>query len=1399
MAKRVIQPNDEEIARRAMDLARQVTGRVFVSPSGPCLVSGSPEFRKLRHCLAGLSQPPPGSTAPTPMDLGFAPHQITPLNGERLSAWGRGLQKWRKILDDYETPRQKTTERRQKYRRWKDEIDQIAHDLEGLWQTFRRWDAGEQIDDAPYVRVATAGWNGNTATPFVEPLWSWFEHLVFWVASEAAGRRFHQSLAPMTENRGLIEKRRHFARVLPRLKSLRDRHQDISSKELAAAVRDAVASIPDDVQAEFGFSIPSRPRDFHIADIVAACSNAAADHLPPPSLVGSAAALCATDGAATTLAAWLFSSCDGDATDARIGAFKSLFEEHGKTGYEKLLDALLQMPGVSCRDFDTIRQFLVAGVDANDIIWALQNLGWRVEELAKNGLSPQPFRTLVSALEQAGLKLDSLNRGDTDLEDVVERVAERKSTNIIEAFAMWLPSLGPGSLDANLARWAWNCLCQLLILEGASPAFRDALRRWADPAVSEDADPVTTNAPPEVRAWLSRLSYYQELCGKEPSLPDSVARLLGHDGRQDRELEYLRKARDDGQLNERMAARLTLLESRDGTAPVSSDERLIKQLREVCAHMALDAVKHLAHREARRVWEQLCGCTPPPHLTEDETTAIAAWATGLDEKARGCLRELIDGWGRQGMGYRRNLSANRAWVETASHRMNIEAWFTPEPCEIDIDGLPVTIGAAPDPFRVFLMGSYFGTCLSLDDFNKDSVLANAYDANKSVVFALGTDGQVLARKLVCIGSDYKLIGYRTYVAGDEVITKVRREGLVSTIDAFCGRWAQRAGLPLGFAGKPAKVSGLFWYDDGIRSWAAAAMRVWADPQAEINVCTAGAGLMPPLAEALGERCQECINLLTELGIWPPFGCGGDVCLESVPGLAEESLALLARTVEDRRLARLVFENATTTGGQIEAVTSVTMLEKTDDMVEHVFSIGRRGYELGDRAMEVLRQVASQKAWRLFMEKAVRDQDEPAHNVWLPLAAADSADSANALVDALLATTDCRADDRQLLLAAEMLAILGRELPRAVVVRALASERSGPGGRLSFAQWCPDCPDALKRPNVQRIARTEDDWDGAERYAAMAAVVVAMKNQGAKATAYLRETATRAPSALLALALQDSGRHREFIRKMALAAPTEPAAILALLESEGMDRAAAVLAPTMRDLPGQDERWGKAVALRNAFHELDAGRSVSCLPGGDRFGDALPLLPYVLAWLLKWTDSEHPNVPALAALTASENFADFLRATGTDTLGLAARMASLLRQADGEPAADLQQALHAILKNETSLRNGEYALLLGKLSGHKLWTEPPQGEQSKLSAEDAVGCSGAWGLLMDDQANHRPVVKWIEFGHFWDIRFPLDSRLAGRAMELLAASNPTKDQAKEIRPLTEIERQLLLRHIPSARP
>lgn len=1397
MAKRTIQPNDEEIARRARDLARQISGRVFVSRGGLYLVDGSPDFSKLSHCLAGLTHLPQGTDAPTPMDLGFSPHEITLLDGNRLSSWGRGLQKWRKILDDYEKPRQKTTERRQKYRRWKDEIEQLSRNLEALWQIVRKWEAGDQIDGAPYVRVPAAGPEYQTAGSFSEPLWNWLEQLVVWIAGEPAGRRFHLSLESLVDNPDLAEKRRNFASALPRLEALHQRLQELSEKAMAKAVREVVVGIPEGIRRDFGFSIPNRRDNLYVDALVAACRCAAADSLPPP-LVGYAAALCATDGAESPLPAWIFLSCNKETTDARLSAIRALYDEHGKAGYEKLLGSLPYISGVSNEDFSVIRQFAAVGVVAHDIAWGLQNLTWRVRELAAKGLSPRPFRVLISALEQVGVTLESLRA--PDISDVVEKVAERGSTSIVEAFAMWLSSLAPGMLDASLARWAWNCLYQSLTLGSASPAFRDALDHWAEPPTFHASNPLFAAVPSEARIWLSRLIYYRELCGKPTALPDSVVKTLGLDDRKNRELEYLRKARDDGRLNQRMAARLALLERPDDPVRAPSAMRLIKQLQEVCAHTALEAIKHLTHREGHRVWEHLCSGSPPPHLTEEEATAIAAWSTGLDEKARTCLRELLDGWELHGSDCRREMSFNSQWIETARCRMDLNAWFAPEPCTIDIDGLPVSIGIAPDPFRIFLMGSYFGTCLSLDRFNKNSVLANAYDANKSVVFAFGNDGQVLARKLVCISSDLKLIGYRIYVAGNDVVTESRREGLVAATDAFCGHWAHRIGIPLGFAGCPVELSKLFWYDDGVEPWTTSAMRAWTHPETPVGACIAATGLLPLLQEALRERGRECVSLLAGLGIWPPFGSDGDIELESKPELAEESLALLARASGDQRLARLVFENAITKSGQLEAATSLALLEKSDDMVEHVFNMGKQTYEMVERALEVLREIASPKAWQLFMKLVV--QEELGSLLWLPLAVADSRESAKAFAQALQADPEWALWYYGLTqLAAEMLSARGFKFPHETVMRALASDHSGFRDRCFLAQWLPECTDALKRATYQKIAHASDRWEDDEQYAAMAAVVVAVKNRSAKSKAYLRETATHNPSALLALSLLEGSQYQEFIRKTALAMPTDIAALLALMESEGKDAAAKVLVQASEKLPGLGERLDKARTLYQAFRDLDGGQPVSCLPVKDRAGSLLPLLPYVLFRLWKWTERNQPNVRALSALMESDGFSGFLEATDVNTFGLACRMASLLRNADDTSAVTIQSALYRLLSSDVFTRQyyGEYVLLLGKLSGHRLWNVPPPSGQTRLSVEDTLRCAGGWELLMDAEGNPRPVVKWVGIGGYWSIRFPLDPRAAARAMDLLASFEPTKEQAKRIRPATEIERQLLYRHLPATRP
>ena len=133
------------------------------------------------------------------------------------------------------------------------------------------------------------------------------------------------------------------------------------------------------------------------------------------------------------------------------------------------------------------------------------------------------------------------------------------------------------------------------------------------------------------------------------------------------------------------------------------------------------------------------------------------------------------------------------------------------------------------------------------------------------------------------------------------------------------------------------------------------------------------------------------------------------------------------------------------------------------------------------------------------------------------------------------------------------------------------------------------------------------------------------------------------------------------------------------------------------------KWQRTVALRKAFLLLDQGHPVSLFSVKEELGEALPLLPYILFWLWKWTDYEHPNVPALAALAASDNLADFLRNAKVNKLGLVARMAILLRFVDDESAAFCAMRC-MLLMNLSELEDlEEYHICWQAQLGTRLWS------------------------------------------------------------------------------------------------
>jgi len=69
-----------------------------------------------------------------------------------------------------------------------------------------------------------------------------------------------------------------------------------------------------------------------------------------------------------------------------------------------------------------------------------------------------------------------------------------------------------------------------------------------------------------------------------------------------------------------------------------------------------------------------------------------------------------------------------------------------------------------DPLEVLRLGSYFGTCLGVGGMFCYSAAAITLDINKQVVYARSSTGRVVARQLLAIAEDQRLVCFEVYPA-----------------------------------------------------------------------------------------------------------------------------------------------------------------------------------------------------------------------------------------------------------------------------------------------------------------------------------------------------------------------------------------------------------------------------------------------------------------------------------------------------------------------------------------------------------------------------------------------------------------------------------------------------------
>lgn len=146
------------------------------------------------------------------------------------------------------------------------------------------------------------------------------------------------------------------------------------------------------------------------------------------------------------------------------------------------------------------------------------------------------------------------------------------------------------------------------------------------------------------------------------------------------------------------------------------------------------------------------------------------------------------------------------------------AWMSRFESTIRIDGMkhgPFRAYIETDPIEILQMGDYFGTCLKMGGINEWSVVANAVDLNKRVIYVRDNNDNVVARKLIAISTEFKLLGYAVYCAvkPDAAAAFVR-----AAVDEYARQFARACHLECADDGEVKLLVADDWYDDGPADW-----------------------------------------------------------------------------------------------------------------------------------------------------------------------------------------------------------------------------------------------------------------------------------------------------------------------------------------------------------------------------------------------------------------------------------------------------------------------------------------------------------------------------------------------------------------------------------------------------
>ncbi len=567
-------------------------------------------------------------------------------------------------------------------------------------------------------------------------------------------------------------------------------------------LRKSFEALPSMAKSPDRIYLPSRERDINL-ELTLHRTNETLNSLPQIQSIFSLnwlAVFCLTDNSKTPIP-W------GETftlrTEYNIYLYE-LWKTRFQPGYEQVLENFNDI--APDWELEEARQFLGTGASMEDLEWFTEHDVYRDYD-SRYGAAAKPFRKIVEWLQKHDAEFT-----DNDIDTFWKSIASEAGCALIESLARFLswmrgPSLQQvGEITGLIRTFSDPSLSKPLI---------DRLRSWANPpARSRLPAGYPDNLPGEITPEIRRLAFYQRMAGQQARIPGSIRSILGTRSRQIAETEHLKKLGAEATRSQLL--RLEHLENKLNESEICdtrSKERILRQIREVTVLTALSAAKAIIRNEISRCWISQLGFEPEINsLSWQQQLKFISWVDKLETDSKESVIAVMRAHQQYGPGYRRALPKNSDWLKRANQSIHIDSWLDPPTMHIQLDGERVMIKAANHPLDIYLMGTRFDTCLSLQDgCNNSSVITNAADANKAVLYAWRNDGTPIARKLVGIRTDWKMVGYRLY-------SHDTSEALSKAFACYCGKWAAKAGLGLANWGSPPVISGGFWYNDVSVPW-----------------------------------------------------------------------------------------------------------------------------------------------------------------------------------------------------------------------------------------------------------------------------------------------------------------------------------------------------------------------------------------------------------------------------------------------------------------------------------------------------------------------------------------------------------------------------------------------------